>query len=428
MSDRSGKIVFLLSSCFLALFVSFGFGAAVVRYQVWPYEFLARTYTAAKTLFTQGDFHPGGLLWKVPEYVSREPVRIHRPELVGDGYYVLVGWSQDLDSYAALLHDHLGRHLHTWKLDYLAWDPDGPTNTSDMPHGFQVLRDGSVIVGFDKGDFLFRIDACGDPVWMRAGIYHHSIQLADNGTFWTWRAVGHPDGHYQYLAKLDVDSGDTIREISLVDDVIKKMGEESIIFGVRPDFEFVKFDTVPKDVDPYDIFHPNDIDVLSTRLAEEFPDFDPGDLLISLRQNNLVAVLDSTMGRVKWWSHGPWRLQHDPDFTSDGKISIYNNNSGRHRSEIIKIDPETGDVSNELFGGDIKFYSGGMGKHQYLPNGNVLIVVPEEGRLVEVTKDGDPVIEFSNIAFDEFNGHVQNGVWLPPDYFQRLPACDRRAD
>jgi hypothetical protein len=155
--------------------------------------------------------------------------------------------------------------------------------------------------------------------------------------------------------------------------------------------------------------------------------FEIGDLLLSFRTLNLVAVVDPDDRRVKWWSQGPWIGQHDPDFTSDGKISVYNNNTGRGRSEIIKIDPGSGSVSNELFSGDVVFRSEYMGKHQYLPNGNILIVVPGEGRVLEVTANGEMVMEFNNLSSDsaEFNEIVNNGYWLQADYFQTFPDCPK---
>ena len=98
---------------------------------------------------------------------------------------------------------------------------------------------------------------------------------------------------------------------------------------------------------------------------------------------------------------------------------------GRGRSEIIKLDPVTREVSNDLFNSDVRFYSHSMGKHQYLPNGNLLIVIPGEGRVLEVSAHGDKVMEFNNIASGspENNVHVENGHWLPADYFDTQPAC-----
>ncbi len=62
---------------------------------------------------------------------------------------------------------------------------------------------------------------------------------------------------------------------------------------------------------------------------------------------------------------------------------------------------------------------------KYLPNGNVLIVVPGEGRVLEVTGDGGKVMEFNNLSsFSlDYNEHVDNGMWVSSDYFQSMPQC-----
>jgi hypothetical protein len=136
-------------------------------------------------------------------------------------------------------------------------------------------------------------------------------------------------------------------------------------------------------------------------------------------------VIDPISYQLKWWSNGPWRAQHDPDFTNDGKISVYNNNPRRGHSEIIKIDPFNRRLSNELIDGDITFYSDSMGDHQYLPNGNVLIVVPLEGRVLVLSRHGKRVMEFNNVieGLDKINAHVSNGMWIPEDFFDKIPKC-----
>jgi hypothetical protein len=197
------------------------------------------------------------------------------------------------------------------------------------------------------------------------------------------------------------------------------------VFLIRSDYSF-SHDNIDY-TSSRDIFHPNNLDVLPPEHAEAFPEFRAGDLLISLKKLNLVAVMDPVAMKIKWWSHGPWRWQHDPDFTRDGFISVWNNNVDLLRSEIIKIDPKTGRALNDLARGEVKFYSGSMGKHQYLPNGSVLIVVPDEGRVLLASAQGVKIMEYNNLssASGEFNGHVENAVWLPSDYFRRLPRCVR---
>ena len=56
-----------------------------------------------------------------------------------------------------------------------------------------------------------------------------------------------------------------------------------------------------------------DVEELGPELADAFPQFAVGDLLVSMRSLNLIAVLDGSTHDVKWWQIGPWHRQHDPD-------------------------------------------------------------------------------------------------------------------
>ncbi len=424
MPETFVKRVFISSVVFLLSATLFAYGFAVERYQVWPYQAIYSVWRAAKSLAEFGELVPEGRRVPAPAGASRQAITIHNPGRMSDGYYVFVGWDSENLLYSAWLYDSRGEHRHTWRIDYYALDPDGPSNGADNPHPFHVLRDGSIIVGFDTGDVMARLDTCGEPIWMKDGIYHHSLSRAEDGSFWVWRGDGTAYGHYNYMENFDADTGNTIQELALIEDIIKGMGSSSVVFGVRPDYPFKRFERDPANY-AADIFHPNDIDALGSDIAPMFPLFEAGDLLLSFRTLNLVAVVDPDDRRVKWWSHGPWIGQHDPDFTSDGKISVYSNNTGRGRSEIITMNPITREVSNDLYHGEVAFYSEYMGKHQYLPNRNVLIVVPGEGRILEIADDGGKVMEFNNLSSSssEYNEHVENGLWVPLDYFQTVPQC-----
>lgn len=427
MSETFLKRVAISSCAFLFSATAFGYGLAVGKYQIWPYETIDSAWQVAKTLAKYGVLIPKGRRVAAPAGASRQAITIHNPDRINDGYYVFIGFDSKNKSYAAWLFDSKGERRHTWLIDYNAVDPDGPSNGSDSPHAFYVLRDGSIIVGFDKGDVMVRLNACSEPIWIKKGIYHHSLSRADDGSFWVWRGEGTAYGHYHYVENFDADTGQKIRELGLIEDIIDGMGASSVIFGVRPDYPFEKFERTPKNGSAMDLFHPNDVDVLNSDMAPMFPMFEAGALLLSFRTLNLVTVVDPNDGRVIWWSRGPWIAQHDPDFTEDGKISVYNNNTRRGRSEIIKIDPTSKDISNELFHGEVSFRSLFMGKHQYLPNGNILIVVPGEGRVLEVTGAGGKVMEFNNLSPDlqDYNEHVENGMWVPIDYYHTIPQCSK---
>jgi hypothetical protein len=425
-SSGFARAAFYASLIFLCSLGVFVYGVAVGHYGIWPHAVMEEMARTVRLLIKYGRVVPENLLLEPPADASRERLTVYLPERLNGGYYVFMGWSDELQSYAAWLYSSKQELLHQWPIVYTRLDPDGPRNGSDAPHGAAVLSDGSMLVGFDKGDVLARIDPCGTPIWTKEGVYHHSLERAEDGGYWGWRGSGTAYGHYNVLEKFDPMTGKTLRELRLVEDIIRRSPASAGAFTIRPDFAFREYTKDPDDIYA-DIFHPNDIEELGSNLAGLFPQFERGDLLLSFRNIHLVAVVDGDTGEMKWASYGPWRFQHDPDFTADGKISVYDNNSERNHSEIIKIDPATREVTNELLNGSFSFYTHSMGKHQYLPNGNVLITVPGEGRIAEVTASGDKIMEFNNVSpiSPEFNMHVEDAMWFPSDYFQRLPACPK---
>ena len=51
-----------------------------------------------------------------------------------------------------------------------------------------------------------------------------------------------------------------------------------------------------------DLFHLNDVEALSNSIADQYPLFETGDLLISLRDLHLVFVMDPITEIVKWYT------------------------------------------------------------------------------------------------------------------------------
>jgi hypothetical protein len=424
MSDRTARRIQVISAAFMLVIAAFAYGVAVAHYEIWPFRLIQDSSYAFGSIVRAGEVVPRGRRVKPPPGAPRAAFTVHDAARIGDGEFVFLGSDDSTHAYSAWLYDTAGRKLHTWTIDYAALDPSGPSSDTDMPHAFQVLPDGSAIVAFDGGDVMARIDACSRPMWIREGIFHHSMTVADDGTVWVWRAEGSHYAQYHYLMNFDAETGMTIRELGLIEDIIEPLGPKAFVFGVPADYPFRRIDADPEDRD-FDLFHPNDVDVLSAALAPQFPLFEAGDLLLSLREIDLVAVVDADTAELKWWNVGPWIKQHDPDFLPDGRISVYSNNTGRRRSDILKIDPKTKTVSSDVHYGKARFYSAEMGSHQYQPNGNVLITVPGEGRVLLVSPTGDPIMEFNNLSsqLPEQNEHVENAAWFPPGYFVHTPQC-----
>ncbi len=400
---------------------AFGYGVLVGVYKYWPYEDFTIFYNSLVVFIKSGEFAPTDRVIMPAEDAPRSRFTIYNPEQVSDGYYLLAGWDSEQDQYAIWLYSNKGVKLHSWQLNYSELGVGGDGDRSRVPHGMQALADGSIVVNFDEGGVMARIGVCSAPIWAIDGIFHHSIDSDDNGHAWTWRGEESTNSDQQFLVRFDPLTGEILQEIDFLNEVIKAHTEESFIFSVRSDYKFGEYENNSRRNN--DLFHPNDVEVLSASLADRFDGFSAGDLLLSLRNINLVAILDPDSRRIKWWRRGPWMYQHDPDFTNDGKISVFSNNSERIRSEILTIDPATNKVSNNLLHGELNFYTETMGKHSYLPNGNILIVSPGEGRVIEVTANGDKVLEFNNVLTEDYNSIITNGVWLPAGFFTKTPNC-----
>ena len=180
-----------------------------------------------------------------------------------------------------------------------------------------------------------------------------------------------------------------------------------------------------------DFIHLNDVEVLSTDLAAAFPQFDAGDILISLRNLNLLLVIDPTTERIKWSMTGPFLRQHDPDFLSNGHISVFDNrrddSSGDSLggSRILEINPLTGAVSTVFSGSaGLPFYTETMGDHQRLENGNTLITESESGHAFEISPEGEIVWSYVNRWGERSAAMIGRATRYPKYYGQSVRSMD----
>lgn len=349
-----------------------------------------------------------------------EPYVVYNEEQIAPGLLLINRSANPDPGYITDLVDERGRVLHSWPIDYTQIVEDGPVD--EFVHAVQPLPDGSIIVNFGENFGMARYDACGEAVWTRSDmVFHHSlIEDPDIGGFWTWTSREFDDGHDQQMTRVDADTGETLEMIDLIDDVIEPDAEAKLAMRIPEDFVWqrdAKRGEIP------DIFHPNDVEPLPAEWADAFPDFNAGDLLISLRSINLVAVIDRNTRQIKWWQSGPWHQQHDPDFHADGTITVYSNKTGRDRSEIMEFDFASGEVRDKFEDAPLNFYSEKMGQHERLPNGNWLVTVPFEGRVVEVDNDGELVREIANVLDESYNSLVTTAIHVPHSYYAAIPSC-----
>jgi len=104
---------------------------------------------------------------------------------------------------------------------------------------------------------------------------------------------------------------------------------------------------------------------------------------------------------------GPFNYQHDPDFLPNGRIAVFDNRTDGAEgarlggSRILSIDPVSR-KTDIIYKSNPKnyFYSEFMGKHQFLPNGNILITESLAGRIFEINSQGEVVWSYIN-RYDE---------------------------
>jgi DNA-binding beta-propeller fold protein YncE len=90
-------------------------------------------------------------------------------------------------------------------------------------------------------------------------------------------------------------------------------------------------------------------------------------------------------------------MQHQPRVTHDGKIVVFNNHHSPQSSAVQVFDPRNHQALFEYTGTDTDpLYSKRSGGADFLPNGNLLVMETDRGRVIEVAGDLRVVWEFRN--------------------------------
>ncbi|NQY13993.1 MAG: aryl-sulfate sulfotransferase [Henriciella sp.] len=322
--------------------------------------------------------------------------------------------------------DRRGTVIHEWTPRWQDLWPKGEGKFYRRPvrgmfaHGLHVTAEGDIVTNFEFNS-TFRLDLCGEVVWKLDNHGHHAVAADRDGKIWVPIERVFLNGPAPYIGHIahlranglqQIDAnGEIIKTIDLFDNFIDQglHGLMHIGRGVSANGEAMG-----------DTMHVNDIEVFPEDVESLV--FDAGDLLVSARHLNAIFVIDPITERVKWYHSGGFVRQHDPDFTDRGTITFLDNfghfssdQIGRKYSRIIEIDPVT-NTQKTILGADLErpFYTEISGSHEWLPNGNILVVASQEGRLLEYTPDGQLVWRYDNRLPSGENGRVYNTQFLPP--------------
>ena len=430
LSENWHKIYLSLS----ILFIVFSYGLLVGNYQIFPYQIFNNAKNAIDDLFSNGNYKHYAKIrpekFINPAHYEGSGVTVNNPEYAYDGYTLITSMWQDVNGLK--LFDMDGTEIHSWLVSYTDIFPVPDSSADDISdwdvdvHGSVIYPNGDIVFNFN-GRGLVKIDKNSNVIWKLKDDYHHSVFRDEDGYLWVPGRRTHSDTvaaykllyppYYEdYICKLSPD-GELLEKFSLIE-VFYNSGMEAILFADG---------TWTTDKVAHDIMHLNDIDVLGSDFAEKFPLFEKGDIMLSMRHLNLVIIIDPNTKKIKWSMTGPYIRQHDPDFTNDGTIIVFDNRTDENKgnilggSRIVEIDPNTHTFSIAYEGdSENPFYTKLAGKQQILPNGNILITHYEAGRVFEVTKNGEIVWTFITRYDDDEVYSVSDAVRIPKNYLTFL--------
>lgn len=391
-----------------SILLSFFLGGLVVLRDLPPAETIRQTTLLTNALLAEAltklhliDHSAGGRWTKAHHSADPQgPTLAHEPGKAQPGLNLVVsGHSPE-----AFLMTMDGTTVHRWHVPFadLWQDPphiDRPKSSSVYWPRAYLYPNGDILAvchGFGDTPYgygLIKIDRNSQVIWKTPANIHHDVDVGADGSIYTLsQEIQQADepGVASLKAPFIAESvliltpeGEISKKISLVE-ALKRSNYAPILDSMQPDLHG-------------DVIHVNSIQVIDQERAIEAP-FEPGHLLISMRNVDTIAVLDPDTATITWAMTGMWRGQHHPRLLDNGNILVFDNQGNfgdGGASRVLEFDPATQEVAWSFTGNEQElFYSELWGAQQRLANGNTLIIESMNGRAFEVTGEGEIVWEY----------------------------------
>lgn len=401
--------VFLLAIAFLA-FVAGG----VATFMKWtPVEvFMQRTAMVALYLYKSNvDEEVLDPFWHeahLPGPESGNPVIRHDAAAAWQGLNLFVHTGVQ----GATLVDMDGKVVHEWRLRFdEAWETaphiksyaeEDRAYWADKVYWRRVhlYPNGDLLVLFESpyrtpyGFGMAKLDKDSNVLWKLSENAHHDTAIGPDGEIYVLTQTINEDG-YPGLADITPP---------FIDDtltILSASGEKRKAISIVRAFLNSKYQPMLEALNQDllgDIMHTNVVQYVDRATAALYPFAEEGQLLISMREMNTIALLDPDAERIVWADTGMWRRQHEPQMLDNGRILLFDNQGHRGRegaTRVIEYEPLTGAIAWSYAGtAEEPLISRVYGSQQRLANGNTLIVESNNGRAVEVTPDRRAVWEF----------------------------------
>jgi hypothetical protein len=411
-----------LSTTLGLLFLGYVLGATVMFFELPSAGFLTKAFIGARAWNERRQSPTPG---------RNEPSLplglIDHPEKTFDGFTLYSCASQTMPNNQVFLINMRQEIVHRWTVSFRKIWPvpshlAGLTVTDSLVCVFagHLYPNGDLLVVFhglerdSVGYGLAKLDKDSNVLWRYSASVHHDIDVGEDGTIYTLsqsRVYDRPKGLesipppwlVDHLVVLSAE-GKELKKISILDAFWNSPYAPLLSPLETPrQWSPPQGMNMPRALDlrkQQDVLHTNTVKVLSRALAPKFPLFKAGQVLISLRTQDTIGIMDPDSGSIVWATRGPWRAQHDPHFLDNGRLLIFDNLGSPRSSRVLEYDPRTQSFPWSYPDDDHPpFFTSERGMSQRLPNGNTLIVNSEGRQLLEVTPSKEVVWSCSTYGF-----------------------------
>lgn len=412
----SGKDpIFLGISVFGVLMAFFMMGSISTYFKHFPYGWLMHAVSAKNAMDEQSELLSNAIQpVKDPNELLAE-VTVHSP----DAYAGQTAFSDEHFS-GVILVDMQGSKVFSWSV---------PHEPGLYVRDFHLYPNGDALLSMENytvtpyGVGLVKLDKDSKVLWTYKAHVNHLVSVTSDG-----RIVGIA----HELVKNKKLSG-LLQRTNLLEDflfVLDKDGHELLNISLTDALVHSEYVDMVRHADlgvvakkhRWDLTHTNSAVMLEPSMANAFPMFSPGQVLVSLRNINMIGVVDLQEKTFVWAEQGDWRGQHDAQFMADGRIVLFDNNGlDVGVSRIVAVNPANGDMST-LYAStpEHPLSSQAFGSQQILPNNDILITESHGQRVLEVTPNQETVWEL-RVKMAEMMQGVYTAKRYAPDYFTFQP-------
>ncbi|MBF0370654.1 MAG: hypothetical protein HQL52_14475 [Magnetococcales bacterium] len=357
---------------FALLFMAFGYGVATVTFEIFPYSVLkaARASLEAVQSITIDVKPEIAVRFDLPETegYTRPTVssfsKKQGQELILVGAVTFGQLPEHCPEYGCIawLMDRDGEIKYTWKYSPELWADVTKISGSFLgdnfyPIAFHLFDNGDLLVSFQGKDSwpygvgMARFDKHSKLLWKQEILTHHWFSVDAAGRIHTpsFEIVESPVAIGKTSTDIECEQvrfsistikilgpdGEIEEEIPILD-AFADSGYEGVLFSPGENL---------LEVHSCDPFHLNDVRLLPPEMADNYPGLEAGDLLLSLRSINGVAVYSPKHQKMQWVSVGTTIKQHAPRFDGEGGIYIFDNLGGDKEiakgTRIVRLDLES---------------------------------------------------------------------------------------